>query len=257
MMMLGNSSGVPFALAALATSASAVNIAGGFIVSQRMLDLFKRPGDEDYSYLFAIPGGMLVAAPLMGMATIESTGVVSQLLCIGAIGGLSTMETAQMGCKLGMVGMAGGLTTTLLGMPAETYGATAALLGSGVLVGSAVGMKVEPIALPQTVPGCNLHNVASLFGDYIGGVTLAGSLVAFGKLDGRMDSSPLSLPGQNLINLAGLAAQIGLGAQFLTAGGVAPLWATVALSNAMGYHLVASVGGADMPVCITVLNSYS
>merc|ERR1712151_109672 len=53
------------------------------------------------------------------------------------------------------------------------------------------------------------------------------------------------------------AAQIGLGAQFLTSGGVNPLWATAALSNAMGYHLVASVGGADMPVCITVLNSYS
>merc|ERR1719468_957213 len=71
MMMLGNSSGVPFALAALATSASAVNIAGGFIVSQRMLDLFKRPGDEDYSYLFAIPGGMLVAAPLMWISKQE------------------------------------------------------------------------------------------------------------------------------------------------------------------------------------------
>merc|ERR1719412_3084589 len=177
--------------------------------------------------------------------------------------------------------MAGGLTTTILSMPSDAYMAAAALLGSGVVVGTAVGVKVEPIALPQTVaafhslvglaamvtsiasyqahpvPGCNLHNVASIFGDYIGGVTLAGSLVAFGKLDGRMDSSPLSLPGKNLINLAGLAAQIGLGAQFLTAGGVAPLWATVALSNAMGYHLVASVGGADMPVCITVLNSYS
>jgi len=102
-----------------------------------------------------------------------------------------------------------------------------------------------------------LHNVASILGDFIGGVTLAGSLVAFGKLDGRMDSVPLSLPGKNLINAGSLAAQIGLGAQFLTSGGVTPLYATAALSNAMGYHLVASVGGADMPVCITVLNSYS
>merc|ERR1719412_1806654 len=113
--------------------------------------------------------------------------------------------------------MAGGLTTTILGMPPESYGAAAALLGSGVVVGTAIGMKVEPIALPQTVaafhslvglaamvtsiasyqahpvPGCNLHNVASILGDFIGGVTLAGSLVAFGKLDGRMSSAALSL----------------------------------------------------------------
>mmetsp|Transcript_79480 Transcript_79480/g.257427 ORF Transcript_79480/g.257427 Transcript_79480/m.257427 type:complete len:1020 (+) Transcript_79480:102-3161(+) len=281
MMLLGSTSGVPYALASLATVASAVNIVGGFIVSQRMLDLFKRPGDEDYSALYAIPGLALVAAPITGYAGVDSTGVVSQLLCIGAIGGLSSMTTAQMGCKLGMVGMAGGLTTTLLGMPAETYMTTAGLLGTGAAVGTAVGMKVEPIALPQTVAafhslvglaamitsiasfqahpaaGANLHNVACVLGDFIGGVTLAGSLVAFAKLNGNMGSAPLSLPGKNLINAGMLAAQLGLGATFLSSGGVMPLWATVALSNAMGYHLVASVGGADMPVCITVLNSYS
>merc|ERR1719361_1909228 len=101
-------------------------------------------------------------------------------------------------------------------------------MGSGALLGGGLGMKVEPIALPQTVaafhslvglaamvtsiasyqahpvPGCNLHNVASIVGDFIGGVTLAGSLVAFGKLDGRMDSAPLSLPGKNLINAGSL-----------------------------------------------------
>merc|ERR1719336_505840 len=281
LMLLPHTTGIAYGLAALATVASSVNIVGGFIVTQRMLDLFKRPGDEDYSYLFAIPALALVAAPLAGMATVDSVGVVSQLMCIGAIGGLSSMQTAQMGCKLGMVGMAGGLTTTLLGMPSDAYMATAALLGSGAVVGAGVGFKVEPIALPQTVAafhslvglaamvtsiasyqahptvGCNLHNVASVVGDFIGGVTLAGSLVAFGKLDGRMDSAALSLPGKNLINVAALTAQVGLGAQFLTAGGLSPLWATAALSNVMGYHLVASVGGADMPVCITVLNSYS
>merc|ERR1719450_462532 len=67
----------------------------------------------------------------------------------------------------------------------------------------------------------------------------------------------MSLPGKNFINLGMLAAQVGLGAAFIQSGSVAPLWATVALSNATGYHLVNSVGGADMPVCITVLNSYS
>merc|ERR1719183_3243453 len=72
-----------------------------------------------------------------------------------------------------------------------------------------------------------------------------------------MGSAPLNLPGKNMINIASFAAQLGLAGTFLSGGSVAPLWATAALSNAMGYHLVGSVGGANMPVCITVLNSYS
>merc|ERR1712032_199903 len=107
------------------------------------------------------------------------------------------------------------------------------------------------------VPGVNLHNVASFLGDFIGGVTLSGSLVAFGKLNGNLSSAALSLPGKNQLNIAMALAQMGLGYHFLTTGAEAGLWATVALSNIMGLHLVASVGGADMPVCITVLNSYS
>merc|ERR1719316_1662369 len=99
-----------------------------------MLDLFKRPGDEDYSYLYIVPGAALCAAPVLGFASVEATGVASQLLCIGAIGGLSSMTTAQMGCKLGIAGMAGGMTTTLMGMPASSYPMAAGLVGSGAIV---------------------------------------------------------------------------------------------------------------------------
>jgi len=157
----------------------------------------------------------------------------------------------------------------------------AALVGSGALVGTAGGLKVSVLDLPQTVAlfhslvglaamvtsiasfqahphaGVNVHNIACVAGDFIGGVTLAGSLVAFGKLNGNMSSAAMNLPGKNMINIASFATQAGLAASFLSSGSTAPLWATVALSNAMGYHLVNSVGGADMPVCITVLNSYS
>merc|ERR1719498_315082 len=234
MMLLPTATGSSFALAALATSASAVNIAGGFVVTQRMLDLFKRPGDEDYSYLYAVPGVALCAAPFMGFASVDATGVASQLLCIGAIGGLSSMTTAQMGCKLGMCGMAGGLTTTLLGMPPSSYPMAAGLIGGGALVGVAGGMKVDPIQLPQTVAlfhslvgaaamvtsiasfqahphaGFNMHNIAVSAGDFIGGVTLSGSLVAFAKLNGNMSSAALSLPGKNLINAGSFAAYLGL-----------------------------------------------
>jgi len=281
LLLLPHTHGFAYVLAALATTASTVNIFGGFVVTQRMLDLFKRPGDQDYSYLYGIPATALVLAPTLGYCSPDSTGVVSQLLCIGAIGGLSSMSTAQMGCKLGIAGIAGGLATTMMALPPETYKAAGLLMGAGALGGVGIGMKVEPIALPQTVaafhslvglaamitsvasfqahpvPGCNLHNVAAITGDFIGGVTLAGSLVAFGKLNGNLGSGALSLPGKNMINAGMLAGQVGLAASFLSGGGVAELWATVALSNAMGYHLVSSVGGADMPVCITVLNSYS
>jgi NAD(P) transhydrogenase len=282
MVLLPTTTGATWALAALATSASAVNIFGGFIVTQRMLDLFKRPGDEDYSPLYLAPAAAgLIVAPALGYVSPDSVGVVSQLLCIGAIGGLASMETAQMGLKLGIAGMAGGMTTTLLAMPAATYPVTAGLIGSGALVGTVGGMKVDPIALPQTVAafhslvglaamvtsiasfqshphaGYNMHNIACVAGDYIGGVTLAGSLVAFGKLNGNIGSGALSLPGKNVLNAGGFAAQVGLGAAMCSSGSIAPLWATAILSNAMGWHLVSSVGGADMPVCITVLNSYS
>mmetsp|Transcript_30496 Transcript_30496/g.55675 ORF Transcript_30496/g.55675 Transcript_30496/m.55675 type:complete len:1021 (+) Transcript_30496:73-3135(+) len=281
LMLLPHTHGFAWGLAAMATTASTVNIFGGFVVTQRMLDLFKRPGDEDYSYLYFAPTTALVLAPTLGYASPDSAGVVSQLLCIGAIGGLSSMTTAQMGCKLGIAGVAGGLATTLLALPPETYKAAALLMGTGAIGGVGIGMKVEPIALPQTVaafhslvglaamitsiasvqahpvPGCNLHNVAAIAGDFIGGVTLAGSLVAFGKLNGNLGSAAMNLPGKNYINAGLMAGQLGLGASFLSGGGVPELWATVVLSNVMGYHLVNSVGGADMPVCITVLNSYS
>merc|ERR1719382_808918 len=211
-----------------------------------MLDLFKRPGDKDYSAVYALPGIALVAAPVMGFATLDATSVVSQLLCIGAIGGLSNMSTAQMGCKLGMCGMAGGLATTMLTLPASCYPMAGGLLGAGAVIGAGVGLKVEPISLPQTVAafhsfvglaamvtsiasfqahpsaGASMHNIACVAGDFIGGVTLAGSLVAFGKLDGNMDTGAMSLPGKNFINIGMLAAQLGLGAQFIASGSVAP-----------------------------------
>merc|ERR1719253_1784276 len=154
-----------------------------------------------------------------------------------------------------MVGMAGGMTTTLLGMPASTYPMAAALVGSGALVGTVGGYKVDPIQLPQTVAlfhslvglaamvtsiasfqahphaGYNMHNIACVSGDFIGGVTLAGSLVAFGKLNGNMSSAALALPGKNMINMGSFAAQAGLGFLFLSGGDLWPLYATAALSN--------------------------
>jgi len=151
--------------------------------------------------------------------------------------------------------------------------------------GAVVGFKVNPIALPQTVAafhslvglaamctsigsfwanpkaGASMENISAIFGDFIGGVTLTGSIIAYGKLNGDLSSKPLNLPGKNYLNLAGLFTFIGLTVAFLQHGegnfGIALLWLVALLSCVMGVHLVGSVGGGDMPVCITVLNSYS
>merc|ERR1719335_2085942 len=121
---------------------------------------------------------------------------------------------------------------------------SAGLLGVGAVGGVGVGMKVDPIALPQTVAafhslvglaamvtsiasyqahptvGCNLHNVSAIFGDFIGGVTLTGSLVAFGKLNGNLSSAAMNLPGKNFINIGCAGAQGLLCWSFLSGGGL-------------------------------------
>jgi H+-translocating NAD(P) transhydrogenase len=106
-----------------------------------------------------------------------------------------------------------------------------------------------------------VHKVTAYLGTIIGAVTLTGSAVAFGKLHGIMQSKPLNLAGKNQINMGLAAASAGAGATFLATGdpavGVAALAATTATGGALGWHMTASIGGADMPVVITLLNSYS
>merc|ERR1719394_2180626 len=105
------------------------------------------------------------------------------------------------------------------------------------------------------------HKVGAMLGNLIGGVTFTGSLVAFGKLNGNMASKPLSLPNKNMLNVGmagGHAAMLALFCASDSVGlGTGLMYATAALSSVMGVHLVGSVGGGDMPCCITVLNSYS
>merc|ERR1719453_1005577 len=158
-----------------------------------------------------------------------------------------------------------------------------AMMAAGGAAGGYIGQSVEPMKLPQTVAAFHSlvgagatfasiasflahpdagtgHRIAAMAGDSIGMITLTGSYIAYMKLDGQMSSKELNLPGKNLINAGMLGAQLGMGAMFLGAdvtGGTALLLASAGLSGAMGAHLVASVGGGDMPVCVTVLNSYS
>lgn len=286
LLLLKRSSGtLDYTLALIAILVSSVNIMGGFVVSQRMLNLFKRGGEKDYSHFMLIPGVVFLVVCVSHAELLGAVSTVSALLCVAAIGALAAMSSANAGCKFGMVGVFGALTASMVDMTWSNFLVAIVLMLVGGAFGGFLGMKVSPIALPQTVaafhslvglaamctsigsfwatphPGVSIENVSAVLGDFIGGVTLTGSLVAFGKLNGNLGSKPLDLPGKNYLNLGGLLLFITLTWMFLQTSsasfGFSMLWMVAVLASAMGVHLVASVGGGDMPVCITVLNSYS
>lgn len=273
-----------------------------------MLDLFRRPTDpEEYFGLYAIPSALLLAglgaAAFGGFGSLGimsgSIAIVSAVLCISGIAALANQETARTGNVLGMSGVALGLAATTADMSASAGAGAAAfeqvglLGGVGASIGAALASGVGPTELPQTVaafhslvglaamagaageffgnPGLGTGTLSAIYlATLIGGVTFAGSIVAFSKLAGMMSSKPLSLPGRDQLNL-GMLATCALGmAAFLDpglAGSLAnldpetvqlgSLGLVAAVSSVLGWHLTASIGGADMPVVITILNSYS
>ncbi|KAM8792972.1 NAD(P) transhydrogenase, mitochondrial-like [Eudromia elegans] len=287
----------PQTLAVLSAFISSVNIAGGFLVTQRMLDMFKRPTDPpEYNYLYLLPGGVFVggyAAALSGGYNIEQMMyLASGLCCVGALAGLSTQGTARLGNALGMIGVAGGLAATLGGLQPspELLAQMSGAMALGGTVGLTIAKRIQISDLPQLVaafhslvglaavltcvaeymieyphfatdPAANLTKIVAYLGTYIGGVTFSGSLVAYGKLQGLLNSAPLLLPGRHALNAGLLAASVGgmipymMDPSYTT--GITCLGSVSALSAIMGVTLTAAIGGADMPVVITVLNSYS
>jgi len=289
-----NSPAVTF-LGATATTLSTVNIVGGFIITTKMLDMFKRPDDppEHYNY-YAAPAaltlGLYGAGSLSGkfpeIDTAAST--LASLLCIGGIGGLASQKTARLGAVSGQAGVALGIASTF-GHLHPSFATTASLvglMGIGGVAGQAIAQRVEISSLPQTVAAFHslvgISASAAAIGDYmnsdiatldgvhlssvylatvIGSITTTGSLIAFGKLDGRIGSSPLKLEMRDQINMGLGAATVGAGAVFATASnpivGLTALTSALGTSGVLGWHMTASIGGADMPVVITMLNSYS
>lgn len=283
-------------LGAAATTLSTVNIVGGFIVTTKMLDMFKRPTDPpEYYHLYGIPSagtlGVYGAAAMSGKypEVHSAASTLSGLLCIGGIGGLASQKTARLGAVSGQAGVALGVASTL-GHLHPTIGTTASIAGLMAIGGAAghyIGHRVEPTSLPQTVAA--FHSLVGIaassaaIGDYlncsspaeldkvhlasiylanvIGAVTTTGSLVAFGKLDGRLPSAPLQNPARDQINLGLGVTTLGAGAVFMggpeMGTGIAALGSSLTTSGLLGWHMTASIGGADMPVVITVLNSYS
>lgn len=278
-------------LGAMATSLSAVNIAGGFITTDKMLAMFDEKDSDDASItsthrhsLIPIVASGLVWGGLHGMGLngpemAPMAEILAGTLCIGGIAGLASKDTAKMGAMAGKAGIGLALLSTT---PASVALPAAALVGAGGAVGYGVGKKISPMSLPQAVAGFHvLVGLAATAGSVgmflgtpatemtpliasssflaatIGSITTTGSLIAFGKLDGRMDSTATNLPGRDAINIGLGVSTVAAGCTFLYAPNMGSLFAGAATSSALGLHMTASIGGADLPVVITLLNSYS
>lgn len=277
-------------LAASAVFASTINITGGFVVSKRMLDMFKRPSDpKEYNYLYGLPAaagiGSLLAAHASGVPNIYAAGYLfSSLCCIGGISGLASQSTARLGAALGMMGVTGGVVTSLAAsaFSPALMGQALTLLAAGGALGAKLGQQVAVTELPQTVAAFHalvgyaatatsiasfmahgnpdtLHKVGAYLGSGIGAMTVTGSLVAYWALSGNKPK--FTLPASDMINKPLMAANIaGLAAISTSpsyAIGLLSLINTTAASAALGWNITNSIGSADMPVAITVLNSYS
>ncbi|KAF2714321.1 NAD(P) transhydrogenase-like protein [Pleomassaria siparia CBS 279.74] len=286
---------IPQTLGALSVLLAFVNVSGGFVITKRMLDMFRRPTDPaEFPWLYAIPavlfGGGYVAAVSTGMAGLVQAGyLVSSVLCVASLSGLGSQATARRGNLFGILGVFSGILASLaaVGFAPDVLVQFGGLATLGTVAGMIIGRRITPTSLPQTVAALHsvvglaavltsigsvlghtgdistLHMVSAYLGVLIGGVTFTGSIVAFLKLASKMSSKPIALPGKHAINLSLLGLNAGTFGMFLTAApgapliGAACLTANAALSFVKGYTTTAAIGGADMPVVITVLNAYS
>ena len=223
------------------------------------------------------------------LATVAYIGAT--ILFILSLGGLSNPETARRGNLFGMIGMTIAVLATVLG-PRVTSGGIPWIIGA-LVVGGAVGLvaakKVQMTQMPELVALMHslvglaaclvgfasyvdtsvqftgaekaIHEVEIYVGILIGAVTFSGSIIAFGKLSGRIGGKPLLLPARHWLNLAGLAVVIWFGREFLQAhdiqAGMTPLIVMTVIALLFGIHMVMAIGGADMPVVVSMLNSYS
>ena len=220
--------------------------------------------------------------------------IVAALLFILALAGLSKQESARRGIVYGIAGMTIALVATLVLVVASgvllTSGAALGLtlLVVAILVGGAIGLwrarVVEMTGMPELIAllhsfvglaavlvGWNghlyaegiapelvgIHHAEVFIGVFIGAVTFTGSIVAFLKLSARMSSRPLMLPGKNLLNVGALVLFVGLTVWYVITPELWLLIVVTLLALALGWHLVASIGGGDMPVVVSMLNSYS
>ena len=226
----------------------------------------------------------------MSHSLVTMSYIVAAILFILSLSGLSNQETARKGNYYGMAGMAIAIIATTLSGSVTVYWILIVALIIGGAIGAKAALKVEMTQMPElvaimhslvgmaavlvgyanfmdssiTIGGVEktIHEMEIYIGVLIGAVTFSGSVIAFGKLSEKISGKPLLLPGRHWFNLGLLIAVIVLGSVFLQqveSGGnaIIPLAIMTAIALVFGVHMVMAIGGADMPVVISMLNSYS
>lgn len=209
--------------------------------------------------------------------------LVAAVLFILSLRGLSSQESAGAGNVMGMLGMVIAVGATLSNSQLSAYGITIAAVVLGGAIGLFLAARVAMTAMPELVAllhsfvglAAVLVGVAAHLGGHsgtvtsieiyvdivIGAITLTGSIIAFFKLKGSLSGNPMLLPGRHFLNLMAVTAIVVLGVLFVKAGSsdtaLLYLGIMIAISGALGMHLVLAIGGADMPVVVSMLNSYS
>ena len=223
------------------------------------------------------------------LATVAYLGAA--ILFILSLGGLSNPETSRRGNLFGIIGMTLAVVATVLGPRVSPAGL--GWIAGALVIGGAIGLYAarvvkmtqmpELVALMHSLVGLaaclvgfasyvdtsivltgaekTIHEVEIYVGILIGAVTFSGSLIAFGKLNGKIGGKPLLLPARHWLNLVALLVVIWFGGQFLAApdvqSGMLPLIVMTVIALLFGIHMVMAIGGADMPVVVSMLNSYS
>jgi len=224
----------------------------------------------------------------MGATLTTLAYLVASVCFIFALRGLSHPETSRQGNLLGMAGMAIAIIATLLRPGMGSYGGILFAIAIGGLIGAFVAQRIKMTALPQLVAAFHsLVGMAAVFvaaaalyspqsfgigtpgsiktasliemslGLAIGAITFSGSVIAFAKLQGVMSGKPIIFPNQHLLNLVLAILLVILVAVFVTTESPLLFWAIALLSLALGFLIIIPIGGADMPVVISMLNSYS
>jgi NAD(P) transhydrogenase subunit beta len=222
-----------------------------------------------------------------GLVTAAYIGAT--ILFILALGGLSNPETARRGNLYGITGMTLALLATIFGVVESNYGILIGGLIAGGIIGLMLARRVQMTQMPELVailhslvglaavfvgfasfkdPNLHfigteqtIHDIEIYLGILIGAVTFSGSVIAFGKLSGKIGGNPLTLPARHWLNLGLLLGAIWFGIQFVSqsaaGGGMVPLLILTVIALLFGIHMVMAIGGADMPVVVSMLNSYS
>ncbi|WP_305907580.1 Re/Si-specific NAD(P)(+) transhydrogenase subunit beta [Methylomarinum sp. Ch1-1] len=225
----------------------------------------------------------------MSQGLVAMSYIAASILFILSLGGLSHQETARRGNYYGMIGMAIAIIATVLSDAVTAYTVLIVALLIGGFIGVKAALKVEMTQMPELVALMHslvgmaavlvgyanfmesssvlsgvektIHEVEIYVGILIGAVTFSGSVIAFGKLCGKISGKPVLLPARHWLNLGLLLVAIWLGDWFLqaaeTGGGALPLILMTVIALAFGVHMVMAIGGADMPVVVSMLNSYS